>query len=210
MNKPHPLLLRTAVLLSAFGGVSTAVPLSITTSGVFSTTDTANALATPGGAYTLSFTVDSTPQVLNTGADGFDVPFANFQYGVSGTSESVEPASIRFYNQANLGLFAVFFGPETGIDRNGTLIPEFDFYGDAIYTGSASNPTVLPGIYAVTEAVYSDDSNFDDQFNPGSVVSVSTANGTAATPEPRTWGLSLAGLLAAAFFVRFTRVNASR
>ncbi|MDQ2945935.1 MAG: hypothetical protein M3Y27_08335 [Acidobacteriota bacterium] len=165
----------------------------IRTFGVFGSADTATDLASPGSTYSLGFTVDNNPQVSNAGSDGFDVAFSDFQYTFGGRAGNAIPESIRFFNESNNGLFTVYFGPESGVDANGNFIPEFAFFGTSLYSGPEANPLILPGTYAVREAVYSDNINYDDQFNPANVITV----GSVATPEPSTASLTLLTLLLA-------------
>ena len=168
---------------SSLAVVTRAAPVSISTSGAFSSSDTANALAVPGGRWTLSFTLDNPPAVSNAGLDGFDAPFSAFSYSVNGSSMGASPQTIRFLGAPSDGLFTLFFGPESGMDSNGKLIPEFSFTGPQIYTGSNQNPTFTPGSFAVAQFLYTDGVNYDNQVSPGATVLVSGSS-TTATPEP--------------------------
>jgi len=46
---------------------------------------------------------------------------------------------------------------------NGMPIPEFSFSGDQVFSGPSTSPTILPGVYPIADALYSDALNFDDE-----------------------------------------------
>ena len=173
----------TLIVICSLAVVMRAAPVSISTAGAFSASDTANALAVPGASWTLSFTVDNPPAVSNAGLDGFDAPFSDFSYSVNGSSVGTSPQSIRLLSSPSDGLFTLFFGPESGMDSNGKLIPEFSFSGPQIYGGSNQDPTITSGSFAVAQFLYTDGVNYDNQVLPGAMVLVSGGS-TAATPEP--------------------------
>jgi hypothetical protein len=184
-NTLRLLLVVTLFSLTSLGGAN---PLIISTSGTFAISDVANGIATPGAAWTLSFAVDSQPAVNNAGLDGFDIPFSNFSFS-AGNSSAPAPASIRFFGSANNGLFTLFFGPQAGVDlTSGNFVPELMLSGPQLFSGSTSAPALSPGTYSVSESLYTDNSNYDDQLAPGSVVDVASAN--AAVPEPGSLGLT--------------------
>ena len=173
----------TVIAVCSLAVVMGAEPVNIVTSGTFSASDTANALAVPGGSWTLGFTVNNPPAVSNVGLDGFDAPFSNFTYSVNGSLMAASPQSIRFLGSPSDGLFTLFFGPESGMDSNGKLIPEFSFAGPQIYSGSNQDPTITPGSFGVAQSLYTDGVNYDNQVSPGTTVLV-TGGSTSATPEP--------------------------
>ena len=114
--------------LTLCGAVS-AETLSIATSGQFSSDVTPTQLAAPGGTFLLSFDLSGTPSVANPDLTGFDAPFTSFSYELNGAKVSAVPQSVRFSTTDDLGLFTVYFGPQSGFDDNGNPIPEFSFEG---------------------------------------------------------------------------------
>ncbi len=168
--------------VSACGFASTLV---ISVGEQFSSSVTPTPLASPSGSWTMSFDVNSTPAATNTDPFGFDAPFANFSYHLNGVPVAMSPESIRFATDANLGLFTVYFGPESGYDSNGNAIPEFSFLGSQVFSGSTTTPAIVPGNYAVDSWTYSDNLNYDN--HPSALGTVSII--LATIPEPSTGGL---------------------
>jgi hypothetical protein len=99
---------------------------------------------------------------------------------LNGGSVAATPQFIRFYTNAGGGLFTLFFGPETGFS-NGQPIPEFTFSGNQVFSGTTASPIILTGSYPVSDALYSDAPNYDDEGASGTVV-VSAQQTTV--PEP--------------------------
>ncbi len=202
-----PNQLRFALSLAALLGtaaLSHAAPITIQTTGTFSSSDTQNALASPGAPWQLSFTADNQPAATNIGTDGFDLPFSNFAYTLNGQTVAASPDSIRLYGAANNGLFTVFFGPESGVDASGGFIPEFTFSGPQLFSGFPANPMISSGSYSVSEWLYTDSMNYDDQLHPGTAVTVGAGT---ATPEPASVALVFSGFLLA---YGYRRLGASR
>ena len=123
--------------------------------------------------------MDSNPVASNVDQLGFDAPFTDFTYSLNNSVVAASPASIRFSTDSDLGLFTVFFGPESGFS-NGVPIPEFSFQGAQLFSGSTANPTLLPGTYPVSEFIYSDAVNYDDHVPANFNVTVANVN----VPEP--------------------------
>ncbi len=188
---PKNLLLSFLAVGLTFTGVASASTLAVSTSGSFGTADTVTSLTAPGASWAFSFNVNSQPVTSNTLASSFDVAFSNFNYKLNGTSVSETPSSIRFYDGSSQGLFTVFFGPESGILNNGNYTPEFSLYGPQLYTGTIASPTLLAGSFPVSESIFSDMANYDDQVSPGSFALVSAVT----TPEPATLGLLSVALM---------------
>lgn len=189
--------LRKVGLMASLVGAASAMPLCVTTSGTFSisgTPQTSSALAARELMYDLGFTVDNHPLVSNVDSGGFDVAFSNFHISVNGTAENVTPDSIHFYRSSMAGLFTVYFGSQIVPGADQPLFPSLNFYGDAAYTGPESSPTILPGSYQVSEFLYTDDTYFADQTDPGTTVEIEQCSAMTETPEPATWGLSMMGL----------------
>ena len=175
-----------ALLLMACG-FAAASSLNVSVTGQFSSSVTASQLASPNGTFSVSFDVAGNPTATNTDLLGFDSSFAGFSYQLNGANVAATPESIRFATASNLGLFTLFFGPESGFDSNGVAIPELSFAGAQIFSGSTTSPTIVPGSYAVASWNYSDAANFDQHSTSSSVVLVVTA-----VPEPSNLGMTLA------------------
>ena len=207
MSKRICFKLITSAISLAFAACVGASPLEFSTSGHFSSTVSASQLTAPGAAWSLSFALNSQPMTINAGTDGFDAPFSQFSYDLAGLPVAATPSSIRFYGSSNGGLFTVFFGPESGHDSSGMFIPEFVFSGPQLYSGTTQNPALSAGSYAVSEILYTDNTNYDDQLNPASAISV--ANAGLATPEPASLALFSAMLMVFACALLMKRLKTS-
>jgi len=109
---------------------------------------------------------------------------------------AVTPEEIRFATNSNLGLFTVYFGPETGF-MNGMPIPIFSFEGDQAFSGTTTSPMILTGSYPVSDVTYSDALNYDDEGSSGSPVTISASSQPPVpgpVPEPSSGSLPLTGL----------------
>ncbi len=175
--------MRSVLLLLLVAASAKAAPLTVTTSGRFDAAITPTTLASPGAIWRLSFNIDRRPAAFNAGLDGFDAPFDAFQYTLNGTPVGSVPESIRFLSAANAGGFTLFFGPETGVGANGDFIPELSVFSPQLWTGTPQQPAFAPSTNTVSEWLYTDDVNFDDQPSPGTSVTVSAVS---AVPEPTT------------------------
>lgn len=179
-------------MVAAFLPSVTAAPLAVSVSGQFGVAVTADSLAGPGDSWTISFDIDSSPVTANADALGFDAPFSDFSYLLNGSAVAVSPESIRLYTTTGGGLFTVFFGSETGF-YNGQPIPEFTFSGNQVFLGTTSNPAILAGSYPVSDALYSDAVNYDDEGAKGTITILSSPITTTA-PEPSPFVLWLMAL----------------
>jgi hypothetical protein len=175
-----------ALLLSAIAvatcGVASSSSLYVSTSGVFSSSDTADALVSPNKQFTLQFVVDSNPTPLNGTVTslGFDVPIIGFSYSLNGILIAATPSEIRFSTLANGGLFDVIFG-------SGLNAAEFSFAGGQMFSGSTSTPVLSVNTYSISSWTYSDPLNYDIQTPASLSVAVT------ATPEPSCLLLFLCG-----------------
>jgi hypothetical protein len=183
----------------------TGSSIGVSASGQFGSTVTADTLAAPGGTWDVAFDVDTMPAVSNQDALGFDAVFSNFTYMVNGMPIAFTPDEIRFYTTAGGGLFTLFFGPETGF-QNGRLIPEFTFSGSQVFSGTTTSPTILAGDYSVSDVIYSDNVNYDDE-GAAEAVAIGSGSTTVGSPEPSTFGLLL--VAAVALLCRRRRVCAT-
>jgi len=199
-NLIYTQLVFTALLLVGPARCS-ADSVTVSVSGQFGSGVTADTMAAPGASWSLSFDIDIHPVAANPDIVGFDAPPSNFVYTVGGSPVAVSPDEIRFYTTAGGGLFTLFFGPETGF-FNGMPIPEFTFSGNQAFSGTTTNPTILAGSYPLSDVLYSDSLNYDDQGASGAVTFAASSTTTSA-PEPSTLRLSV--LIAAALSVALLR-----
>ncbi len=193
------ILLVLAASVFTLSGLARASTLAVSVSGQFSSPqgNQASQLWAPNAKWSLSFATNSNPSVSNTDLLGFDAPFSQFSYQLNGSNVAAAPTSIRFATAGNLGLFTLFFGPESGYS-NGNPIPEFSFEGPQAFSGLTTLPTLLAGSFNVSRWTYSDAVNYDDNTSPASVVTL------APVPEPATlWLLGMSGV--ALGFVRVRR-----
>ena len=179
-------------------GIARADTLNVSVSGTFGAGVTTDAIAAPAESWALGFDVDMHPAPANPDVLGFDAPFSNFTYTLNGAAVAVTPEEVRFETTGDLGLFTVYFGPESGF-VNGSPIPIFSFEGAQAFSDVTTAPTILAGIYPVTDVLYTDASNFDDE-GAGGVVTISTSTVTGV-PEPSTVGLLGSAMIAV--FARF-------
>src|SRR4051794_4962605 len=99
-----------------------AVPLYISASGQFASSDVAGQLVAPNGLFRFQFVVDSSPTPLSGSVTtiGFSVPGSDFSYMLNGASVAAIPSEIRFNTLANGGLYDIRFG-------SGLTAPQFSF-----------------------------------------------------------------------------------
>jgi len=166
-------------------GLVTASPLYVSTSGVFSSSDSSGALVAPNKPFTLQFAVDTNPTPLSGTVTslGFDVPVLAFSYSLNNVPVNASPREIRFSSLANGGLFDITFG-------SGLNAAEFAFEGPQIFSGSTSSPAFAVNKYPVSSWTYSDPINYDVE----TPVALSVA--VTPTPEPSSILLLLCGGIA--------------
>ena len=189
---------RTLRLLAAsflgLSGLVHASTLTVSASGKFSSPagNQAGQLWAPNATWAFSFNVNSSQAVTNTTAVSFDIPVSQFTYTLNGVSVATAASFITFDTSSNLGLFTLYFGPESGY-LNGSPIPEFLFEGAQAFSGTTASPTFSAGTFAETEWIYSDAVNYDANNAPTGVVTLT------ATPEPASGLLIALPLIALAF-----------
>ena len=178
------------VLVFTLPGLAHASTLLVSVSGQFSSPsgNQVSQLWAPNATWSLSFDVESNPTASNTNTVGFDAPFSDFSYELNGSGVAASPASIRFATTGGLGLFTLFFGPESGYS-NGNPIPEFSFEGLQAFSNTVTSPVLSPGSFQVSDWTYSDAVNYDENTSPASIVTLT------AVPEPADfWLLGISGL----------------
>jgi len=178
-------------LISFFSmcGLANANTIFVSVSGQFGSAVTSDSYASAGTMWQLGFNVDDHPVAANTDTLGFDVPFSNLGYNLGGTAVPLPVSAIRFSSLANLGLFSVFFGPESGFFSDGTAVPEFSFEGPQVFMGTTTTPVLNLGQFPVNSWTFSDALNFDNHLNASSTVAI------APTPEPSTLCLLIAPVI---------------
>ncbi len=141
--------LRFALLSACFAlaaGSAGASTLVVSSSGTFSNSTPASSFSAPDGTYSMSFDVSSTPAVSGASpGNSFDVAYTDFSYKVNGVASTAPVGSVTFYNNSVSGLLTVCFVtacPGNGIPADGLV-----FEGLQAYSGSETDPTILPGVY---------------------------------------------------------------
>ena len=170
-----------------------ASTLFVTDSGTFSSATPVSGISTPGGTYSLSFNVNSTPTVsaVVPGVE-FDVAFSNFSYLLNGTAVSTPIGGITFFNSGSLGLFNACFVATC----LGSPADVLSIKGAQAYSGSEASPTLLMGTYPISTAMLSVGTVVNSLAYDSPVVIAQSP--IAVTPEPSTLlflGTGLTGLL---------------
>jgi hypothetical protein len=179
-----------AVLLLGVTSASAEV-LTVTENGVWGANASTTPWSAPNETWNFSFQISSNPAVSNViqtpfGAF-FDGAFSNFNYTLNGAAVSTPLPEITWFSSGYGGLFDVNWA---GVS--------FEPEGDQAYTGSESDPTIVPGTYEL--GLYSGVFLGED-LEPlaGDVV---IAGAQAPTPEPSSFFLLGTGLLALAGLAR--------
>lgn len=175
--KSLPLLL---ALATTGAGASTLV---VSSTGTFSASTPTSSTSAPNGSYALSFDISSTPSVSGVSAgNSFDVAYSNFSYTVNGVASTAPVGSITFYNGAISGLLSVCFTaacPGNGIPADGLV-----FEGAQAYSGSESDPTILPNVYSPSLEGIVVNGNPILLSSDGPLTITATGTPASVTPEP--------------------------
>lgn len=131
------------VVVLVLGTMSaSADTLLVSESGVWGATAPTTTWSAPNQSWSFSFLVLSTPAVsgVNETIHGsyFDATFNDFVYTLDGAQVSTATPEITWYSSGYGGLINVNF-PSGG--------PSFESEGDQAFTGTASDPTITPGVY---------------------------------------------------------------
>jgi hypothetical protein len=133
------------VVALALGTMSaSADTLLVSESGVWDATAPTTTWSAPNQSWSFSFLVSSTPAVTNVTVKSygswFDAAFSDFTYTLDGAQVSTTTPEITRYSTGMGGLLNVNF-PSGG--------PSFEPEGDQAYTGTVSDPTIIPGTYTL-------------------------------------------------------------
>jgi hypothetical protein len=189
------MLKRLALLTLSLGACSflNASTLYVQTTGLFSSTDTADSFITPGDTFKLSFVVNSSPVISasNSTTLSFDLPVIDFSYYLNGVlvPNAAQPSEITFYTAADGGGFEVAFGQSA----------EFLINSSQIFSGTTTAPSFSAGIFSNQSFLFLDNNNVDTNAASVSVT---------PTPEPSSILLLLCGAsLVAVGFRKSARVR---
>lgn len=195
------------VVALAFAAMNaSAESLTVSASGVWNANAPTTTESAANESWSFSFLVSSTPVTseVNTG-NWFDTTFSNFTFTLNGSTVATTPIELTWYNTSQGGLFDLLFS-------DGDMV----YYGAQAYSGSESNPTILPGYYPLTPCdaectLYSGSQFKFGYWNGSNFESATPLTGDlsiGAVPEPSslllfgTGMLSLAGLVKRKLFAR--------
>jgi hypothetical protein len=172
-----------------------SVLIQYTVTGTFGSAVNSAPLSGPNGSYSMSFTLpqNPTPDFFDTTAGDFaigNVPL-NYSFQCQGCSSATvfngNAFDVDFAGQSLGGMFVVEL-------LTGGHDYFFQFAGPTIFSGSVSDPTLLPGgPFSVTGGFFELDDN--DFVALGDATVTATAQGVA-TPEPSTFALLLTAMAA--------------
>jgi len=137
-NSGRLLGLVAVLLLGAMS--ASADTLAVTEDGVWGADVPTTTWSAPNESWSISFQISSNPAVSKVGqtiyGGYFDGAFSDFNYTLNGAVVSTSLPEITWYSTGYGGLFNVNW---TGAS--------FEPEGDQAYTGSESDPTIVPGTY---------------------------------------------------------------
>jgi hypothetical protein len=195
-----------ASLCSLLGCLSPAQAqtMLVQSAGSFAIDAPLTPFSSPGGLWSLSFTLDRQP-LLEEGVEAyregaFTTPqFATFEYRLNG--ELLPEASfVILYSVAWLGgMELIFGGIPVGTPYGYNAL---QFFGDAYYSGSEQTPTIEAGSYATFQAGRT---GVEIAFEGRTYMQPATTVTISAVPAPPSLALMMAGLTALAVYKRAAR-----
>lgn len=185
-----------AALALGSASASADTILKVSESGVWASDAPTTIESAPNESWSFSFNIspNPTPTSVDPG-NGFDTDVFNFQYTLDGAPVATLP-QISWGNISAGGLIGLSFADGF-----------FQIDGAQAYTGSESDPTIIPGIYPL-----SSDSEFIEFGNDYGTTPL-TGDLTIAdvtTPEPSSFFLLGTGLLAVCGDLTRRRLRRSR
>jgi hypothetical protein len=174
-------LLATFALLSA----SAFANVTVTVSGAYNASSTTNAFTAPNATWTLSFQVANQPAVFTTTSTEFRTLYSNATFTLNGAPVPVTGTTVIFTGTG----FNIF------LDAN----VQFIVTAGQMFSGTTSNPTMLPAIYTTTNITSffpNPHGGFFDGFSTtfSNVVIGGTGVTPPPTPAPPTWLLVATGI----------------
>ena len=177
--------------LLLFSATSWAGILTFSASGTWATLGTSDAYFASNESWSLSFQVANPPPVLDSSSNPlvfFKTSYSNATYTLNGHPVAVTGTAVYFYA---VGSFDICLGPNCVFQMNTYL------GSPQLWTGSPSNPVLVPGIYALPlNGMAAHDNNAAIGPSP-STTTLSVVSGTASVPEPISGVLTGSALLLA-------------
>jgi hypothetical protein len=172
--------------------------LLVSESGVFSSNVPTTLASAPNATWSYSFLVDSTPTVLSPLTGQYFVTIvSDFQFTLNGASvgtavPGTPPGAVFWWSASDGGLLTIAFDAEVGESAI------FNQSGAQVYSGPESAPTILPGVYPLTDTPFSSEFDILDQSTYTYLYSEPMSGDLyiQATPEPSSVLLALTGFAA--------------
>lgn len=128
-----------------------AATYHVSLAGQFDAAAPVTGFSRPGAAWSMSFDIDSNPIPLaglpGTPTPGLSttVPFSNSDYRLDGVA-GLPPIYLALYSTAAQGGISLFFSDV--FFTNPIVYDALETFGEGIYSGPESSPTIEPGMYA--------------------------------------------------------------
>ena len=130
--------------------------------------------------FQVTFSLPENPVPFSSVSDMFSVVPTDPIYSSGGTDTPLSGATIKFWDNSQGGLFDFLF-----------LSNRLSFYGDQIFQGDPSNPTLLLGTFPVDP----ERSNYATDSGSGSILSGQVVAGAPEPISPFLVGCGMVGLL---------------